>query len=501
MKQTINYNLNKPDYNDVVDIEKINDNMDILDENLKRIDIKSDIFLTTNIGNNYSVTVPKLTILTDGYPITVKFNATSTGAITINTNNLGAKSVVDYFGKPITNVRAKLIANLRYESTTGNFQLLGKGGGGNATSSDLRKDKTATVDSGSITGTMPERGAPTIISGINSISLPEGYYLGGTIKSPDEYREEKEFDSLYTKLDRWVYTSTKLNTSTDKHGKVGMTIYGSKIYCIGGGHNIGNSNSNSGYTDVDIFDISTNTWSKGTSMPAGRYGHAVLSYDGKIYCIGGSQVAGTISMALYIYNISSNTWSTGTPIPRALKLFFGHGLYNGCIYCIGNDDWNSYGYKYTIASNTWEQIYYDSGYSYATCYKFTVTGSCTNNNILYMAGGSDSENGYEYGAIRKFNMANNTYNNTDLLPLSTVKYAASAFYNNKIYCLGDFSDRDDDGDKINERTWYIVKSDGSSVIKGPALNEELKYPSCVVYKDKLFCLDSTNTYFNIMKMI
>lgn len=42
MKQTVNYKLNKPEPSDYVDIEKLNENMDTLDENLKSVSDKVD---------------------------------------------------------------------------------------------------------------------------------------------------------------------------------------------------------------------------------------------------------------------------------------------------------------------------------------------------------------------------------------------------------------------------------------------------------------------------
>lgn len=125
-----------------------------IDAYLSDIENKNKIYPTTNSGNAYSVTVANLTSLTDGYPLKVKFNAASTGAITVNPNSLGAKDVVDYFGNKVNNVRKDLIANLIYDAANGNFQLLGKGGGGDATAAQLLLGKKATVDSGPIVGTL-----------------------------------------------------------------------------------------------------------------------------------------------------------------------------------------------------------------------------------------------------------------------------------------------------------------------------------------------------------
>ena len=97
------------------------------------VEDKLKMYTTTNSGNAYSVTIPNLTSIIDGLNIRVKFNIASTGAITLNVNSKGAKSVKDYFGNSVTNVRANLPVNLIYESSSDSFILLGKGGGGNAT--------------------------------------------------------------------------------------------------------------------------------------------------------------------------------------------------------------------------------------------------------------------------------------------------------------------------------------------------------------------------------
>lgn len=124
-------------------------------ESVEDLQSKSNVYLTTHVGNAYSVTVDGLTALTDGYPLCIKFDSASTEAITVNPNSLGAKSVVDYFGNPVTNVRENLIANLRYESISDSFTLLGKGGGGTAVAGDVRKDKTYTSNAGgNLVGTL-----------------------------------------------------------------------------------------------------------------------------------------------------------------------------------------------------------------------------------------------------------------------------------------------------------------------------------------------------------
>lgn len=138
--------------------------------------------VSINSGNDYSVTMPNLTSLTDGLEIRVKFNAASADTTTLNVNGIGAKNIVDYFGNEVKNIRVNLIANLVYEATSENFILQGKGGGGNATTNDLLLGKTATVDSGQITGTMD-------LSNLQSQNIKDGVNVAGIIGTLEEKQD------------------------------------------------------------------------------------------------------------------------------------------------------------------------------------------------------------------------------------------------------------------------------------------------------------------------
>lgn len=112
---------------------------------------------TTNSGNVYSVTVPGLLELVDGFTLKVKFNATSTGSISLSVNGGTAIPIVDYFGNAVTNVRTGLIANLVYSADDSNFQLQGKGGDGTATPDHVLVPDTFTNKNGLQTGTLINR--------------------------------------------------------------------------------------------------------------------------------------------------------------------------------------------------------------------------------------------------------------------------------------------------------------------------------------------------------
>jgi len=120
----------------------------------------------------------------DGMAISFKNAVQNTGAVTLNINGLGAKTIIKSNGLPLSsgNLKANSIYTMRYNATTGNFILQGEGGSGNATASDLLSGKTASTDAGDIVGTMPNRGnvgAQKLTTQNQVYTIPEGYHNGG----------------------------------------------------------------------------------------------------------------------------------------------------------------------------------------------------------------------------------------------------------------------------------------------------------------------------------
>lgn len=99
------------------------------------------------------------------------------GNCSLNLNNYGAKNIKDSFGNIVNNLKANIPYNLCYNGS--DFILQGKGGGGNATADKLLSGSTATVDSGSITGTMPNQETKTATLNCGgSYIIPAGYHNG-----------------------------------------------------------------------------------------------------------------------------------------------------------------------------------------------------------------------------------------------------------------------------------------------------------------------------------
>jgi|GEM_PF-4029840 len=195
---------------------------------------------TTNSGNAYSVTLdPAPTALVAGLRATVRINVANTGAVTINVNGLGARSVLKSNGTAMTanSLRANSVYSLVYNGT--NFIIQGEGGEyGTAVATDVLTGKTIGTDSGLISGSMPNQGAfdITIQSYGQSINIPYGFHNGGRVSAT--YLPQKKFKSTYPGSSAsGFYISVNLGFAADivlLSNSYGSYIAVVKVYNFGG---------------------------------------------------------------------------------------------------------------------------------------------------------------------------------------------------------------------------------------------------------------------------
>lgn len=103
--------------------------------------------------NALVMTDSKVTSYVDGMLVAFKNTTASTGATTLNINNLGAKAIVKANGTAVNNLKANAIYQLRYNGV--NFILLGEGGEyGNVTAADVRSTKVFGTEDGVVQGTL-----------------------------------------------------------------------------------------------------------------------------------------------------------------------------------------------------------------------------------------------------------------------------------------------------------------------------------------------------------
>ena len=132
-----------------------------------------------------------------------------------------------------------------------------------------------------------------------------------------------------------------------------MANYNNRIYFTGG----------EGFTNLlRIYDIATNTWTTGASLPVGVMQHKVVSdNNGSLYVFGGRLASTTATNSVQKYNIATDTWSVVSTIPVQKNQFGAVLGPNGLIYLIAGKD--NYGNNsgpffsdvqvYNPCSNTW----------------------------------------------------------------------------------------------------------------------------------------------------
>ena len=144
-----------------------------------------------------------------------------------------------------------------------------------------------------------------------------------------------------------------------RRGSSGVVQFNNKFYIIAGTQN----GHNGGFVNwVDSYDPATNAWATLANAPEARDHFQASVVNGKIYCIGGRRTtqpdfAGNTVSAVNVYDIATNTWTSPTqiPTPRA-----GHAvmLVNNDIVVAGGEVNNQAGAlntveSYNVTNNTW----------------------------------------------------------------------------------------------------------------------------------------------------
>ena len=110
MKNTKNYNLQKPDFNNVADIQILNDNFDKIDTGITPFYVA-----TLNSTNIYEVaTGLNKTSLANGYSIKVAIPSDSNGAVSIIIDTCNAVAIKKPNGNAVTNFKANGVYSLTY---------------------------------------------------------------------------------------------------------------------------------------------------------------------------------------------------------------------------------------------------------------------------------------------------------------------------------------------------------------------------------------------------
>ena len=146
------------------------------------------------------------------------------------------------------------------------------------------------------------------------------------------------------------------------------------------------------YTDLELYDIATNSWSIGTPAPIGLLQtNSGVAFNGKFYAIGGKDYINSIWYdSVMIYDPSVGTWSFGPLLPQGIyagtAVFYNNKIhYFGGGTAITNSAFNTH---YSLAANAaaW-QTGVPMPYSLYGATSVNVNGGEINK--VYIFGGKD----------------------------------------------------------------------------------------------------------------
>jgi N-acetylneuraminic acid mutarotase len=154
-------------------------------------------------------------------------------------------------------------------------------------------------------------GLPEMRSLLSANVVNDKIYLIGGLRTP--------FQPWVCSNDNFVYDPAADSWTTAAPISADISSYASavvdnKIYVIGG-YDIANLVK---YNSTQIYDIETDTWGFGTSLPAALYDAAAGATTGvlaskRIYVLGGTSSAG--NDLNQVYDTETDSWSAGTPMP------------------------------------------------------------------------------------------------------------------------------------------------------------------------------------------
>ena len=309
----------------------------------------------------------------------------------------------------------------------------------------------------------------------HTIKIP--YQLCGNSEKQNEVKQNPDgsFDFIRRcKIEGSVDTWSEFGTIPTSNTGLCTIFHNNKIYCIGGTDNGVTSNR------VDIYDINTNSWLKGSNMITAKKYFTAQLYQNKIYCIGGYDTS--YLNKVEIYDIESDSWSTGTSMSNS-RAYFSSVLYNGKIYCMGGNNSSDYLNKveiYDIESDNW---------STATSMPIAKSGhiSILYNNKIYCIGGSSSTDYLD--RIDVYDIQSNSWSVANSKMPTARRYFTAQVYNGKIYCIGG-----NNGSYLNKVEIYDIESDNWST--ATSMTSSLHGLSSIVYDNKIYCIGGYGGFYN-----
>jgi len=176
------------------------------------------------------------------------------------------------------------------------------------------------------------------------------YVMGGyNLQADQDITQTIRYDPVVN-----TWTSLEPVPHAVTHASAVYSPINNKLYVFGGEE----VTTNEIYSSTLIYNIDSNTWTSGASMPAARAFMAEGYSTGKIYLVGGYST-GNVDPAFaqtWEYDVMANTWATKMSMPEVLG-GSASAVVNGHLYVIGGRDnvnnARNQTYDYNIALDSW----------------------------------------------------------------------------------------------------------------------------------------------------
>ena len=108
-----------------------------------------------------------------------------------------------------------------------------------------------------------------------------------------------------------------------------------RLYVAGGAPNEGEPS----YSELDVYDIASNSWTKAASMPTAREHVASCAIDGKLIVVGGWKDQGRSAQgAVESYDPKTDRWIALAPLPTRRGGLAAVTIGSTC-HVVGGEDW------------------------------------------------------------------------------------------------------------------------------------------------------------------
>jgi len=201
-------------------------------------------------------------------------------------------------------------------------------------------------------------------------------------------------------------------------------VFNGKLYVAGGN----SSGTGVGLDTLVIYDPTTKSWSFGPKMPGVHDGAVAGAIDGKWYLVGGD------SNRIDIYNPSTDSWSQSSLILNSLAYPAVAGVINGKLYATGSDYMHFQDVLNLFVYDPSKDIWTTS--SHGTSLRFPTAGVI--NGKLYVAGGITHDTGNATNETQYYDPVNDSWTKVEPLPSSDFFYLEdkSVVVDGKLYVIG-----------------------------------------------------------------